>query len=166
GEIVCSRCNDKKVIDKLGHIDENSDGYCDRCNELFDSNAYNSYLFKNIRLSIRKPSTTIIPYGHTLRLYAEVSKPLPKGYSLKWTMTGDGVTIIPSNDNSYCDVRATGKGNATVSVQIVDDAGNTPKFVNQSNVYRSQDVSTASSFFRMIAYFFKTLFRINTIIDK
>ena len=170
GEGKCSVCGITEVLPALGHIDENKDNLCDRCGEPVNAQ-FDSFDFQHFRLSIDKPSTTIIPYGHTLVLHASsyykgLNTTLPENYSYKWTVTGDGVSITPSKDGMLCYVKATGKGRATVSVQVVDESGNIPKYVNQSNVLASQDVETAASLFRRVVYFFEALFKANTIIER
>lgn len=160
GIAVCSRCSAKTAVPAAGHIDENKDAICDVCGAV---------IISDIVVSIKRPKTTVIPYGHSLVLTAKTNAAdrIPDGCSLVWeivedeTKNPDAVVLNISDDGMTCEVKAVKSGKAVVMVKLCDASGNIVSFENGRTVSDTVSVSTNVNFYQMVIYFFKTIFFMN-----
>lgn len=161
GIAVCS-CGTKFAVSALGHKDANNDGNCDVCGE----SIVDPDIFSNIALSVSRPSTTVIPYGHSLVLKAKTNvEELPLGYSVIWELDEEHsdacVELNISDDGMTCEVKAVKGGKAVVIAKLCDASGNVATFENGRTVSDAVSVSTNVNFYQMVIYFFKTIFFMN-----
>lgn len=114
---------------------------------------------------ITPPSTTVINYGDTLILYADVNIfVLPAGCTIVWTAIGNGVVLTPSEDGLSCKVTSVQNGNVTVIATVVDENGNAVTDMNGSEISFSQQLNSKVNFWQKLISFFKNLFGISRII--
>lgn len=126
----------------------------------------------NIELEIKTPSTNVVTYGDTLVLQAVTNTNLPEGYTLEWTVTGNGAHISPSADTLTCSVSCISDKTAevTVTVKLVkqadEDGEKTEPVLNAEGeeVKAEQNLTMKSNIFWKIISFFKNIFTISRII--
>ena len=114
-------------------------------------------------IEIKSPSTTTINYGDTLVLHAGVEE-LPAGYSILWTVEGNGVTIQPSEDGLTCSVTSVQTGNVTVKATVVDENGEAVLDIDGNEFSAEQQLKSNVTFWQKIVSFFKNLFGISRMI--
>ena len=106
---------------------------------------------------IKKPSTTEVKYGETLILHADFES-IPDGAKIKWSVEGEGVTIVPSEDGKTCAVTSTSTGDVTITAKYTD--------ANGVEHVSEQEIESNASFWQKIVSFFKNLFGISRIIEQ
>ena len=106
---------------------------------------------------IKKPSTTEVKYGETLILHADFEN-IPDGATIEWSVEGDGVTIVPSEDGKTCAVTSTSTGDVTITAKYTD--------ANGVEHVSEQEIESNASFWQKIVSFFKNLFGISRIIEQ
>ena len=114
---------------------------------------------------ITPPSTTVISYGDTLILYANINLyALPEGCTIVWSVIGSGVTLVPSEDGLSCNVTSVQNGDVTIIATVVDANGEAVTDANGSEIFFAQQLKSKAGFWQRIVSFFKNLFRITRII--
>ena len=106
---------------------------------------------------IKKPSTTEVKYGETLILHADFEN-IPDGATIEWSVEGEGVTIVPSEDGKTCAVTSTSTGDVTIIAKYTD--------ANGVEHVSEQEIESNASFWQKIVSFFKNLFGISRIIEQ
>ncbi len=114
---------------------------------------------------ITHPSTTVINYGDTLILHANINLfALPEGCTIVWRVEGSGVVLTPSEDGLTCKVTSVQNGDITVIATVVDENGEVVTDINGSEIFFAQQLKSKVNFWQRIVSFFKNLFRITRII--
>lgn len=106
---------------------------------------------------IKKPSTSTVKYGETLILHADFTN-IPEGTKIEWSVEGDGVTIVPSEDGKTCSVKSTSTGDVTVTAKYTDENG--VEHISEQNI------ESKAGLWQKIVYFVKTIFGIPTVIPN
>ena len=106
---------------------------------------------------IKKPSTAEVKYGETLILHADFEN-IPDGATIEWSVEGEGVTIVPSEDGKTCAVTSTSTGDVTITAKYTD--------ANGIEHFSKQEIKSNASFWQKIVSFFKNLFGISRIIEQ
>lgn len=109
------------------------------------------------KVNIKKPSTTTVDYDFTLILHAEVDKPLPEGWSIKWTVNNGNFKLERGETQMTCGVTSVANGSTTVTATVYDENGNEMSKDEQT-------LNSNASFGAKISAFFKKLFGISRII--
>ena len=122
-------------------------------------------VWRNAPASIKAPSVQEIKHGEILILHAEYTA-IPEGTKLVWTVTGEGVEIVPSEDGTTCAVISVDKGTATVKLSVVAENGTTVKDQNGAELGSEQVIKSNSNLWLKIVSFFKNLFRMNRTIEQ
>ncbi len=120
-------------------------------------------VYQKPSLGILTPSKTVINYGDTLVLNADVAN-LPDRFSLSWLVIGNGVSVITSEDGMECRVTSIDNGTVTVLVKVVDENGNAIQDADGFEIYDEITVTSRAGWFWKIIYFIKLIFAINRII--
>lgn len=126
----------------------------------------------NIELEIKTPSTNVVTYGDTLVLQAVTNTNLPDGYTLEWTVTGNGAHISPATDTLTCSVSCISDKTAEVTVMVKlvkqtdEDGEKTEPVLNAEGeeIRAEQKLTMKSNIFWKIISFFKNIFTISRII--
>lgn len=132
---------------------------CPFCGEEFDNaDEYNSHIAyenakKQIKIEIRKPSTTIISYGDSIILHADVEN-MPADAKIVWEANNDNFSYQPSEDGKACKISPESKGDTTFTAKIVDENENTI-------CSDDQNMTSKAGFFDKIIAFFKGIFGLN-----
>ena len=106
---------------------------------------------------IKTPSTSTVKYGETLILHADFEN-IPDGATIEWSVEGEGVTIVPSEDGKTCAVTSTSTGDVTITAKYTD--------ANGVEHVSEQEIESNASFWQKIVSFFKNLFGISRIIEQ
>ena len=107
--------------------------------------------------TILEPSVSVIKYGETLILHTNLTS-ISANEKIEWSVDGEGVTIVPSEDGKTCAVTSTSTGDVTVTAKYTDSNG--IEHVSE------QEIKSNASFWQKIVSFFKNLFGINRIIEQ
>lgn len=118
---------------------------------------------KDIQLDIQNPPTTVVKYGDTLVLHANVSE-IPDNYHIEWFVDGSRVQITPSDDGLSCNVKSVSNGKVTVTAKLIDSNGNVYTNSDGTEVKVDQSLTSKAGFFWKMISFFKNLFGISRII--
>lgn len=112
------------------------------------------------KASIQKnPGKKNIDYGCNLQLYADTSN-LPEGAKLVWNMNGKAFEGKEFNTGSL-------KEGATVTLKLVDKNNKVIKDAKGKEIKDTEEISVNGGFFKIIIWFFKSLFKIDmTIYQK
>lgn len=119
----------------------------------------------NAHVSVKKPSVSIVKYGDTLMLHAEVDT-LPEGAHLEWSVSGSGVKLTPSEDGMTCGVTSVSSGKVTVIAKIIDADGSEHINADGTESKTEQSLTSKAGFLQKLISFFKNLFRIGRIIAQ
>lgn len=122
-------------------------------------------VWRNAPVTIKTPSVSEIDYGETLVLHAEYEA-IPEGAKFVWTVTGEGVEIVPSEDGTTCAVISTDKGTATVKLSVVAENGKAVVDENGVELGSEQVIKSNSNLWLKIVSFFKNLFGMNRTIEQ
>lgn len=114
-------------------------------------------------IQIAYSSTTIINYGDTIILHAQV-RDRAENTSVEWSVVGDGVVINPSDDGLSCRVTSVSNGSVIVMAKVVDENGKVCTDANGYEISDSRQLTSIGSFLQKIISFFKNLFGISRII--
>ncbi len=114
-------------------------------------------------IQIAYSSTTIINYGDTIILHAQVRDKL-ENTRVEWSVVGDGVAINPSDDGMTCRVTSVSNGSVVVTAKVVDENGEVCTDANGYEISDSRQLTSIGSFWQRIISFFKNLFGISRII--
>lgn len=114
-------------------------------------------------LQIAYSSTTIINYGDTIILHAQV-RDKAENTRIEWSVVGDGVVINPSDDGMTCRVTSVSNGSVVVTAKVVDENGEVCTDANGYEISDSRQLTSIGSFWQRIISFFKNLFGISRII--
>ena len=117
------------------------------------------------KLEIQKPSTTIVNYGDTLVLHADLKDTdLPEGCSILWTAEGNGMSVNPSDDGMTCKVTSIQNGIVTIKATIADENGEPLLDDEENEISSSVQLTSKVNFWQKIVSFFKNLFGISRMI--
>lgn len=111
------------------------------------------------------PSTNTINYGDTLVLHSNINY-LPEGYSLEWSIEGNGMSLNPILDGFACEITAIQSGTVIVKATIVDEYGTPVASIDSDEATDCQQLTSNASFWQKIVSFFKNLFGISRIIEQ
>lgn len=114
---------------------------------------------------IKTPSTATISYGDTLILHADVES-VPSGTNIVWEVSGNGVSIKPSEDGVSCAVTSTKTGTVSINAKLVDESGEVLKDFDGEELTASQSIKSNAGFFQKIIAFFKKLFGLTKTIPQ
>lgn len=109
------------------------------------------------RIEIVTPDSRTLYYGESITLNAYVYN-LPEGASIKWEVSGDGVSIKPLLNGKSCIVTSTSDGNVVIKAYVVDSKGNTISGADGKPVYDSEYLYSEVTFWQMILHFIRQLF--------
>lgn len=138
--------------------------YCTRCSKEH-TQVINRLTNEDGIIIITPPSTTVIRYGDTLILYANINiYALPEGCTIVWNVIGSGVTIVPSEDGLTCSVTSIQSGDVTIVATVVDANGEVVTDANGSEIFFAQQLNSKAGFWQRLISFFKNLFGIARII--
>ena len=163
------------AVPAKGHTDENDDGICEVCRLLYDKEKNDKYnaaqdraekeaAAKKLKIGIRTPSKTEIPYGHTIVLHYQCSGTVPDGYKLVWSADGSG---FEGSENSLdFRMKSVSGGESAVTLRLVDPDGKTVKDESGKEITASVSLKSKAGFFDKVIWFFKWLFRLDLFIDK
>ncbi len=109
---------------------------------------------------VRDPSTTVICYGDSIILHADIDGELPKGYYIKWTADNDRFTIVETSaDGRTCTVTPSESGDTVFTATVYD--------ADDNLVSSDEQVMTSKAgFFMKIFAFFKKLFGLTKTIPQ
>ena len=129
---------------------------CPFCGEEFvNADEYNSHIAyenakKEVKIEIRKPSTTTVSYGDSMILHADVEN-MPVNAEIVWEADNDNFSFTPSEDGKTCKISPKSKGYTTFTAKLVDEYGNT--------ICSDEQIMTSKAgFFDKIIAFFKGIF--------
>lgn len=129
---------------------------CPFCGEEFvNADEYNSHIAyenakKEVKIEIRKPSTTTVSYGDSMILHADVEN-MPVNAEIVWEADNDNFSFTPSEDGKTCKISPKSKGDTTFTAKIVDKDENT--------ICSDEQIMTSKAgFFDKIIAFFKGIF--------
>ncbi len=114
-------------------------------------------------IKIAYSSTTVINYGETIILHAQVQD-MPEKGMVEWSVIGNGVVINPSEDGMTCRVTSVSNGSVIVTAKVVDAKGEVCTDANGYEVSDSRQLTSKAGFWEKFISFFKNLFRISRII--
>ncbi len=132
---------------------------CPFCGEEFvNADEYNSHIIyenakKEIKIEIRKPSTTTVSYGDSIILHADVEN-MPANTEIVWEADNDNFSFTPSEDGKTCKISPNSKGDTTFTAKLVDENENTI-------CSDDQNMTSKAGFFDKIIAFFKMIFGLN-----
>ncbi len=111
-------------------------------------------------LRIKTPSRTTLRYGESLTLHAETTN-LPAGARILWT-DGSNLTNQPGQNSDTCTVKAEKSGTVTMTVYLVDSAGNVIRNEVGDPVTAKQTITLRCGLLQKIGAFFRKLFGVRT----
>lgn len=114
-------------------------------------------------LKIKKLESDSVRYGDKLMLQSNMAV-VPQNTEFKWTIDGDALTITPDAGGRNCYATPVLKGEATITVSLVDKEGNILKDNNGNDISDSVKITSKVNFFWKIISFFKDLFGIDRIV--
>ena len=106
---------------------------------------------------ILEPSVSVVKYGETLILRTNLTS-ISENEKIEWSVEGEGVTIVPSEDGLTCAVTSTSTGDVTITAKYTD--------ANGVEHVSEQEIESNASFWQKIVSFFKNLFGISRIIEQ
>ncbi len=114
---------------------------------------------------IKQPSTTAVNYGDTLVISANLNgAELPEGWTVKWTIEGDGFNMATEDNGTTCKLTSVAKGNATVKATLIDENGNVAIDESGNEMSDSIQITSKAGFFQKLISFFKNLFGVSRIV--
>lgn len=112
-----------------------------------------------ITVEIRLPSTTTISYGDSIILHADITRTLPAGAYIDWTVSNDNFSRAVSNDGTELTISPNKSGSTTITATVYDKNGN----IISSD---EQVMTSKAGFFDKIIAFFKKLFGLTKTIPQ
>lgn len=128
---------------------------------VFETNHFSYYAVAQVcdsSVSIKNPSTTMISYGDSIVLHADVES-IPEGGYVEWTSSNGNFTYSVSDDGSTCTISPSKSGDTTFTATVYDANGN--------EVCKDEQTMTSKAgFFQKIFAFFKKLFGATKVIPE
>ncbi len=119
-----------------------------------------SYNVKKLDMPIQKPTQTVINYGDSIILHANLGSEIPEGAEIVWEASNDNFSMEPSADGMTCKVTPVSNGETTFTVKVVNSDGDV--ISEESNV----TMTAKASFFQKLIAFFKKLFGTTKVIPQ
>lgn len=109
-------------------------------------------------IKIKQPSETVISYGDSIVLHANVPE-IPEGGYILWTASNGNFDYTVSDDGKTCTITPSKSGDTTFTVTVYDANGNA--------VCKDEQVMTSKAgLFQKIIAFFKKLFGLTKTIPE
>ena len=112
-----------------------------------------------LTVDIRTSSTTLISYGDSIVLRADVSEVLPAGWSVKWKASNGNFSYSASADGTTCTISPSSSGDTTFTATVYDAEGNE---ISSD----TQKMTSKAGFFDKLIAFFKKLFGLTKTIPQ
>lgn len=109
-----------------------------------------------------KPENATYKYGETIRIFAD-TKDMPQGGYIEWSVSGEGVTIL-SSDDEMCEIQIVSGGTAMLTATAVDADGEPLRGKSGEKITDTQNITAKAGLIQKIIAFFKKLFGLNKII--
>ncbi|MBR4765177.1 MAG: hypothetical protein IK085_00260 [Clostridia bacterium] len=157
--VYCSLCGEKIITEHitfelLPHTDSDSDGQCDICKTVTDTEKHNLYLAKTAKVTV--PDGRTVRYKYKVSMTA--SADLPDGYFIQWYSDGSPAGQKGNKKATYVTEPLTSQKYIFNAV-IVDAKGNPVTSFSANSVTVTVDGSFIS---RMISVFAR-IFGLNTV---